>query len=65
MVWTDEEKMVAYAGLIRDIVPIDDDLGGFGAPAEAIRKMQEVATICCDDFKARYGKSYVEVPFAR
>jgi hypothetical protein len=61
MVWTEHNTMQAYAELIRVIAPLDDDLYGCAAPVEAIRKIQEVTAICCDDFKAKYGKSYAEV----
>jgi hypothetical protein len=59
----DEQRfMWSYAMLIRDLMPMDDDLYGLGAPVEAIRMAQDLYRLCADDFEKRYGFSFTKVP---
>lgn len=56
--------MRSYASLIYELMPMDDDLDGLGAPVEAIRMVQSLYGLCAADFKSRYGVSFMEVILA-
>jgi hypothetical protein len=61
---SDDVIMRSYASLLRELMPMDEDLDGLGAPVEAIRMVQSLCTLCSADFEARFGVSFITVPQA-
>ncbi|MBB3349580.1 hypothetical protein FHY02_004071 [Sphingomonas sp. BK069] len=57
----DDVNMRSYASLIRELMPMDEDLDGLGAPVEAIRMVQSLRALCATDFEARYGIDFLSV----
>jgi hypothetical protein len=58
----DRQFIETYADLIRQLVPMDDDLYGLGAPLESLDLVRKLVGLLEKDFKARFGVAWTSVP---
>ncbi len=47
-----------YRSLIHSLIPLDDDLAGYGAPREAIEACRRMLALCLNDYSTRYGEEF-------